>query len=149
MMRFRWLLAFSGFDLPMRFPVFFFPALSARALKANGLVGFFFLGGIKHLSKKSENQKRPTRQTTMLSPFVSALIISMKWIYCRAFQYLWTYSRTSSYFYLLSFQVAPSFVSFTSKPYEASSSRIWSLVAQSLAALALALSCSNKSMACP
>ncbi len=33
--------------------------------------------------------------------------------------------------------------------YEASSSRIWSLVAQSLAALALALSCSNKSMACP
>ena len=42
----------------MRFPVFFFPALSARALKANGLVGFFFLGGIKHLSKKSENQKK-------------------------------------------------------------------------------------------
>ena len=41
-------------------------------------------------------------------------------------------------FYLFSFQVTPSLVSFTSNPASAKASRIWSLVAQSLAAFALA-----------
>lgn len=37
-------------------------------------------------------------------------------------------------YYLFSFQVTPSLVSFTSKPASARASRIWSLVAQSLSA---------------
>jgi uncharacterized protein len=41
-------------------------------------------------------------------------------------------------YYLFNFQVTPSLVSFTSKPASARASRIWSLVAQSLSALALA-----------
>ncbi len=36
-LRFNWLLAFAGFDLPTRLPEGFFPLCSARAFQANGL----------------------------------------------------------------------------------------------------------------
>ena len=51
--------------------------------------------------------------------------------------------------YLLSFHVAPSLVSFTSKPKAANSSRILSLVAQSLLAFALARRSSTMSTTLP
>ena len=51
--------------------------------------------------------------------------------------------------YLFSFHVAPSLVSFTSKPRAASSSRILSLVAQSLLAFALARRSSTMSTTLP
>lgn len=41
MMRLRWLLAFSGRDLPTRLPEGFLPFLSAFALKAKGFEWFF------------------------------------------------------------------------------------------------------------
>ena len=65
--------------------------------------------------------------------------------HCGSWRYRFMWCRR----YFVSFQVAPSFVSFTSKPNSARRSRIWSLVAQSLAALALARSSSRRSMAWP
>ena len=51
--------------------------------------------------------------------------------------------------YLFNFQVTPSLVSFTSKPAWANASRIWSLVAQSFSAFALARKLSTMSTTFP
>ncbi len=51
--------------------------------------------------------------------------------------------------YLFNFQVTPSLVSFTSKPAWANASRIWSLVAQSFSAFALARKLSTMSTTLP
>lgn len=52
-------------------------------------------------------------------------------------------------YYLFSFQVTPSFVSFTSKPAAERASRILSLVVQSFSALALARNSSTMSTTLP
>lgn len=77
-------------------------------------------------------KKRETRKGSLRRDFLNVYCITTKRIG-----------------YLFNFQVTPSLVSFTSKPAWANASRIWSLVAQSFSALALARRASTMSTTLP